>query len=303
MCTQTQNALFSFDRLSMSDTLSLYRSLYTRLHALPLHSRMAIHVPCSPVGFWSGEVTNTNRVLVWLGTDLFRESSVSEACELINRRIESIEKKERDEEQNRELEKGRYAELVNKLSYLGKQDAENPCLFRLGVTSAAKVFTALDDPSEEMVDIREPYEDENIPFHEDAVSNLKDESDDYDQVMQELVEFDKQHAMIQSRQLPTARNASEKKQVSFSQEPEVKIIPNRNQEFASAVHAPRNPSVVSNPGIGVDMQRKNIEPGLEIKEVIEKNTSIVSPAYYAPSTSETQPTKLSRFKMERIKKN
>ena len=68
-----------------------YIALRTRLETLPNELRYNIMVPISKVAFMPGRLVNTNEILVLLGDNWFVEKSAKQSCELIDRRLKSIE--------------------------------------------------------------------------------------------------------------------------------------------------------------------------------------------------------------------
>ena len=66
--------------------------LKTRLETLPHELRYQVMVPISKVAFVPGRLVNTNEMLVLLGDNWFAEKSAKQACELIDRRLASIDK-------------------------------------------------------------------------------------------------------------------------------------------------------------------------------------------------------------------
>lgn len=68
-----------------------YLALRTRLEKLPDELRYQIMVPISKVAYMPGRLVNTNEILVLLGDNWFAEKSAKQACELIDRRLASID--------------------------------------------------------------------------------------------------------------------------------------------------------------------------------------------------------------------
>jgi unconventional prefoldin RPB5 interactor 1 len=68
-----------------------YLNLRARLETLPHDLRHDVMVPISKVAFMPGKLVNTNEILVLLGDNWFVEKSARKACELIDRRLASIQ--------------------------------------------------------------------------------------------------------------------------------------------------------------------------------------------------------------------
>lgn len=68
-----------------------YVSLKSRLETLPNELKYEIMVPISKLGYMPGKLVHTNEILVLLGDNWFVEKSAKQACELVDRRLKSID--------------------------------------------------------------------------------------------------------------------------------------------------------------------------------------------------------------------
>lgn len=66
-------------------------ALHSRLETLPNELRYDVMVPICKVAYMPGKLVHTNELLVLLGDNWFVEKSAKQACELVERRLKSID--------------------------------------------------------------------------------------------------------------------------------------------------------------------------------------------------------------------
>lgn len=92
---QTQQLLEKFDtRLAaaheklrkFNETDKAYEELEGLLHSLPLKTSHKVKVPLSRKGFYIGDLTRTNELMILLGDNWFADCSASESLQVVSRR-------------------------------------------------------------------------------------------------------------------------------------------------------------------------------------------------------------------------
>lgn len=115
---QTQAALDKMNNFKKD-----YEVLKDRLETLPHKISHDVMVPFGKLAFMPGRLVHTNEITVLLGDNWFVERSAKQACEIVGRRLDALEKQIVDLEKQKGLLLPR-TEFTEELSHLGKEAGE-----------------------------------------------------------------------------------------------------------------------------------------------------------------------------------